>query len=148
MGLLLLASIVWIVLGRRRGKESSGRGVYGGSGSSGKGPGRPFHLLGFSCCRAALYEARSFPYLGAIFPMAATIPAIFMAAIQLVVELRAPRMKAGIETRGKTKLALGYFAFAHFVFSTDLAFRVRHCDRPFHFLFSSTAGSKCAGSMP
>jgi hypothetical protein len=58
---------------------------------------------------AALYEAQNFPYLGAIFPMAATIPAIFMAAAQIVIEVRATRESPGIETRKKTKLALGYF---------------------------------------
>ena len=41
--------------------------------------------------------------------MAATIPAIFMAVAQLVLELRATRTAPGIETRKKTKLALGYF---------------------------------------
>jgi hypothetical protein len=47
--------------------------------------------------------------LGAIFPMAATVPAIFMAAAQVVLEMRATREAPGIETRTKTKLALGYF---------------------------------------
>jgi hypothetical protein len=58
---------------------------------------------------AALYESRSFPYLGAIFPIAATIPAVFMAVAQLVLELRATRAAPDIETRPKTKLTLGYF---------------------------------------
>ena len=41
--------------------------------------------------------------------MAATIPAVFMAVAQLVLELRATRAAPGSETRSKTKLTLGYF---------------------------------------
>jgi putative tricarboxylic transport membrane protein len=110
MGLLLLASILWIVLGRRSTKEAPGEESTEGAVLLGKIPAVFFTFLVFLVVVAALYEARSFPYLGAIFPVAATVPAIFMAAIQIVVELRAPRVKAGLETRRKIKLALGYFA--------------------------------------
>jgi hypothetical protein len=41
--------------------------------------------------------------------MAATIPAIFMAVAQVVLDARAAREAPGPETRRKTKLALGYF---------------------------------------
>jgi hypothetical protein len=54
--------------------------------------------------------------LGAIFPVAATVPAIFMAAAQLFFELRAPAIKTGLETRAKTRLALGYFFSLLFYF--------------------------------
>jgi putative tricarboxylic transport membrane protein len=110
MGLLLLASIVWIVLGRHRVKEAPGEESTEGAVPLGKVPRVLFTFVVFLVVVAALYEARSFPYLGAIFPVAATVPAIFMAAIQIVVELRAPRVGTGPETRGKIKLALGYFA--------------------------------------
>ena len=69
----------------------------------------PVHPFVLDVVVAALYGARSFPYLGAIFPMAATIPAIFMAVAQLVLDLRVTRAAPGIETRPKTKLTLGYF---------------------------------------
>jgi hypothetical protein len=75
-----------------------------------------FTLSVFLVAVAALYEARSFPYLGAIFPMAATIPAILMAAIQIVLELRATRETPGLETRRKIRLALGYFFSLLFYF--------------------------------
>jgi putative tricarboxylic transport membrane protein len=109
LGLLLVASIVWIVMGKRGGKdipaEESGEGTV----LLGKVPSVLFTLLVFLVVAAALYEARSFPYLGAIFPMAATIPAIFMAAIQIILELRAKRVSPGVETRTKIRIALGYF---------------------------------------
>jgi hypothetical protein len=41
--------------------------------------------------------------------MAATIPAVFMAAGQLVLELRADIAPLAPETRKRSKLALGYF---------------------------------------
>ena len=75
----------------------------------GKLPSVLFTILVLLVVAVALYEAQNFPYLGAIFPMAATIPAIFMAAAQIVLEVRATRESPGIETRKKTKLALGYF---------------------------------------
>ena len=43
------------------------------------------------------------------FPMTATIPAVFMAVGQLVLELRADTQPAPPETRKRTNLALGYF---------------------------------------
>ncbi|MGH7845596.1 MAG: hypothetical protein ACREQW_10560, partial [Candidatus Binatia bacterium] len=108
LGLLLLASLVWIVRGKRGGKnipaEEATEAVL-----LGKIPSVLFTLAVLVVCAAALYEARSFPYLGTLFPMAATIPAIFMAAAQLVIELRATRNAPGLETRTKTRLALGYF---------------------------------------
>jgi TctA family transporter len=109
MGLLLLASILWIVLGKGGGKDIPAEESSEGTGLLGKVPSVLFTLLVLLVAAAALYESRSFPYLGAIFPMAATIPAIFMAVAQLVVELRADRTAPAIETRKKIKLALGYF---------------------------------------
>jgi putative tricarboxylic transport membrane protein len=108
MGLLLLASIFWIVRQRRSGKdmpaeESAERAVLG------KVPSVLFTCTVLFVVAAALYEAQEFPHLGAIFPMAATIPAIFMAAAQIVLDIRAPQEAAGMETRRKTRLALGYF---------------------------------------
>jgi len=75
----------------------------------GKLPSVLFTILVLVVSAAALYEAQDFPYLGAIFPMAATIPAIFMAAAQIVLEVRATPQVPGAETRKKTRLALGYF---------------------------------------
>jgi hypothetical protein len=109
LGLVLIASILWIVWGKRSGKslpsEESGEGTV----LLGKVPSVLFTSLVLLVVAAALYEARSFPYLGAIFPMAATIPAIFMAAAQVVLDMRAAREAPGSETRKKTTLALGYF---------------------------------------
>jgi hypothetical protein len=109
LGLLLLASILWIVLGKGGGKDIPAEEPSEGTGLLGKVPSVLFTLLVLLVATAALYESRSFPYLGAIFPMAATIPAIFMAVAQLVLELRADRTAPAIETRKKIKLALGYF---------------------------------------
>ncbi|HZA55353.1 MAG TPA: tripartite tricarboxylate transporter permease, partial [Candidatus Udaeobacter sp.] len=107
LGLLLLASIFWFLLGKRGGKdipaEEAGPVVLG------KIPSVIFTGVVLLVAVAALYEARDFPYLGAIFPIAATIPAIFMAVAQLFLDLRAPDMAAGLETRTKTRIALGYF---------------------------------------
>ncbi|MGB7952259.1 MAG: tripartite tricarboxylate transporter permease, partial [Candidatus Binatia bacterium] len=109
LGLLLLASIIWIVRGKRGDKnipaeESTGEAVL-----LGKTPSVLFTFAVLLLVAAALYEAQNFPHLGAIFPMAATIPAVFMAAIQLVLELRGAPPAAPPETRQRTKLALGYF---------------------------------------
>ena len=109
LGLLLLGSIIWSVW-QRSGREdvpaeeSAEEAVVLGKVSS-----VIFTLSILLISAAALYEARSFPYLGAIFPMAATIPAVFMAATQLVFDLRAPRMAPGAETRAKVRTALGHF---------------------------------------
>jgi hypothetical protein len=84
-------------------EEPEGKAVLG------KVPSVLFTLFVLLVVAAALYESRSFPYLGAIFPMAATIPAVFMAIAQLVLELRAANAAPGIETWPKTKLSLGYF---------------------------------------
>jgi hypothetical protein len=109
LGLLLLASILWIVLGKRGGKNLPAEESTEGAVILGKVPSVLFTLSVFLVAAAALYEARSFPYLGAIFPMAATIPAIFMAVAQVVLDVRAAGGAPGIETRQKSKLALGYF---------------------------------------
>jgi hypothetical protein len=109
MALLLVVSIVWVVLGKRGGKdipaEESGEGAV----VLGKTPSILFTLAILLVSAAALYDARSFPYLGAIFPMAATIPAILMAAAQLVLEWRAAPGAPPPEARRKLRLALGYF---------------------------------------
>jgi putative tricarboxylic transport membrane protein len=110
LGLLLLASILWIVLGKGGGKDIPAEETSEGTGLLGKVPSVLFTLLVLLVVTAALYESRSFPYLGAIFPMAATIPAIFMAVAQLVLELRTDRAAPAIETRKKVRLALGYFS--------------------------------------
>jgi TctA family transporter len=110
LGLLLLASIFWMIFEKRRGKQSPVEEPAEGAVLLGKASSVLFTLCVLVVSGAALYEARSFPYLGAIFPVAATVPAIFMAAAQLFFELRAPGMTAGLETRAKIKLAMGYFA--------------------------------------
>jgi putative tricarboxylic transport membrane protein len=109
LGLLLLASIVWTVRGKRAGKDMPVEESTEGAVRLGKVPSIVFTLLVFIVGVVALYEARTFPYLGAIFPMAATIPAIFMAAIQIVFDLRAPPIAPEPETRSKIRKALGYF---------------------------------------
>jgi TctA family transporter len=109
MGLLLLASILWIVFGKGSGKDVPAEESPEGAAVLGKVPAILFTISVFLVAAAALYEARSFPYLGAIFPVAATIPVIFMAAAQLVMELRATHMAPGPEIRRKSRLALGYF---------------------------------------
>ena len=109
MGLLLLASIYWCVRGKSGGKEIPAEEQGEGAAVLGKVPSVLFTLFVLLVVAAALYEARSFPHLGAIFPMAATIPAVFMAVAQLALELRATHAAPGTETRPKTKLTLGYF---------------------------------------
>jgi len=115
LALLLLASILWVTLGKRGVKEIPAEESTEGAVLLGKPTSIGFTLAVVVVLVAALYEARSFPYLGAIFPMAATIPAIFMAAAQIVLELRAAREPPGPETQKKIKLALGYF-FSLFLF--------------------------------
>jgi TctA family transporter len=108
LGLLLLASIVWIFLGKSGGKDvptEESEGVL-----LGKTPSLLFTSLLFFVFAAALYETRSFPYLGAIFPVAATVPALFMAAAQIVLDLRSAHEAPGFETRKRIRLALAYFA--------------------------------------
>jgi hypothetical protein len=109
LGLLLLASIAWVVWGKVKGKEIAAEESGEGAVLLGKLPSILFTVLVLLVLIAALYEARSFPYLGAIFPMAATIPAIFMAAAQIVLELRAAREPPGLEVRRRTMLAVGFF---------------------------------------
>jgi TctA family transporter len=109
LGLLLLASIVWVVWGKRGGKDLPAEESSEGAVLLGKVPSVVFTLLVLLVVAAALYESRSFPYLGAIFPMAATLPAIFMAASQIILELRAGSQAPVPEARKKIRLALGYF---------------------------------------
>jgi hypothetical protein len=108
LGLLLAASIIWIVRGRRGGKDLPAEESPEGAVLLGKFPSVLFTFAVLAVTAAALYEAQDFPHLGAIFPMAATIPAVLMAAAQLVFELRADTPPPAPETRKKTKLALGY----------------------------------------
>jgi putative tricarboxylic transport membrane protein len=108
LGLLLIGSIVWFVFGRRGDENLPAEESTEGTGLLGKVPSVVFTFLVLLVAAAALYEARSFPYLGAIFPVAATVPAIFMAAAQLFLELRAEPAAPGMEARKKIRLALGY----------------------------------------
>ncbi|MGH7809382.1 MAG: tripartite tricarboxylate transporter permease, partial [Candidatus Binatia bacterium] len=108
MGLLLVASILWFAFGKGGGKDLPSEDSSEGVVLLGKTTSILFTLSILVVFAAALYEARTFPYLGAIFPMGATIPAIFLAVAQIVLDLRAHPDPPGIETRKKTKLALGY----------------------------------------
>ncbi|MBI2089144.1 MAG: tripartite tricarboxylate transporter permease [Deltaproteobacteria bacterium] len=109
MGLLLLATIVWIVVGKLKGKQSLDEESTEGPPLLGKTSSIVFTFFILFVFAGALYEARSFPYLGAIFPVAATIPAIFMAVLQVVLDLRAPGVELAPEARNKTGTALSYF---------------------------------------
>jgi TctA family transporter len=107
MGLLLVATIVWVVVGKRgqRAVEETAEG-----GGLGKPSSILFTLGVLVVSAAALYEARSFPYLGAIFPVAASVPAVVMAAAQLVLDLRAPGVAPAAAAPAHTRLAARYFA--------------------------------------
>jgi TctA family transporter len=108
MGLLLLASIAWIFHQRRSGKDLGAEESGDNRVLLGKIPSVLFTVAVLLVSAAALYEAQDFPYLGAIFPMAATIPAVFMGAAQIVLDLRAvPETPSG-ETKKRTGVALGY----------------------------------------
>jgi TctA family transporter len=109
LGLLLLASIIWTVRARRSGKNIPAEESAEGAVLLGKVSSVLFTFAVLVVVAAALYEARNFPHLGAIFPMAATIPAVLMATAQLVFELRADIPAPPPETRKKSILALGYF---------------------------------------
>ena len=109
LGVLLLASIIWIVRQRRSGKDLSAEESADGAVVLGKRSSVLFTVAVLLVVAAALYEAQDFPHLAAIFPIAATIPAIFMAAAQIVVEARTTHEVPAIETRRKAKMALGYF---------------------------------------
>jgi TctA family transporter len=109
LGLLLLASILWIVFGKASGKDMPAEESGEGRVLLGKAASIVFTALVLLVSVAALYESRSFPYLAAIFPMAATIPAVLMASAQLVLDVRATVETPSVETRKKIKLALGYF---------------------------------------
>ena len=89
LGLLLLASIIWIARQRRTGKDIAAEESAEGAVLLGKLPSVLFTILVLLVVAVALYEAQDFPHLAAIFPMAATIPAIFMAVAQIVLEVRA-----------------------------------------------------------
>ncbi|HEX2225814.1 MAG TPA: tripartite tricarboxylate transporter permease [Candidatus Binatia bacterium] len=109
LGLMLLASILWIAFGKASGKDMPAEESGEGRVLLGKAASIVFTALVLLVSVAALYESRSFPYLGAIFPMAATIPAVLMASAQLVLDARATVERPTRETRKKIKLALGYF---------------------------------------
>ena len=115
--LLLLGAIVWICRGKSKGKEVPDEDSSEGSVRLGKTPSILFTLVVLLVVVGALYEARTFPYLGAIFPMAATIPAILMAVGQVVLDLRATPAPPGIETRKKARAAFGYFVSLVLFFS-------------------------------
>jgi putative tricarboxylic transport membrane protein len=106
MGLLLLATVVWVVVGKR-GRLAVEEATEGGA--LGKPASIIFTLAVLIVGAAALYEARSFPYLGAIFPVAASVPVIVMSAAQLVLDLRAPGAPPASAARAHTRLAAGYF---------------------------------------
>jgi hypothetical protein len=109
LGLLLLASIIWSVREKPGDKKLPAEESAEGAAVLGKTPSILFTLSVLIISAAALYEARSFPYLGAIFPMAATIPAILMAATQIVFDLRASPTATQPDTRAKIRTALGHF---------------------------------------
>ena len=138
MGLLLLASIVWIVGHRRGGNGSAAEESGEDAVLLGKLPSVLFAAVVLLVSAAALYDAQGFPYLGAIFPMAATIPAIFMAAAQIVLEVRATPQAPGAETGKKTRLALGYlFSFVvYLLLILLLGFGIATALFTFGFLYS------------
>jgi putative tricarboxylic transport membrane protein len=109
LGLLLLASILWIMIGKKSGKDIPSEEADEGAVVLGKVPSLLFTTLVLVVVAAALYETQSFPYLGAIFPVAATIPAILMAATQLFFEVRTTHNTPDLDARLKVKKALGYF---------------------------------------
>jgi putative tricarboxylic transport membrane protein len=109
LGLVLILSIIWIMRKKRSDKSMSLEESGEASGVLGKTPSVIFTVTVLLVVAAALYETLSFPYLGAIFPVAATMPAIFMAAAQLVLELRSSPESPAAESRAKSWLALGYF---------------------------------------
>jgi hypothetical protein len=108
LGLLLLASIIWTIRARRTG-SSIGADEGEGPPVLGKIPSICFTLAVLVVGVGALYEARTFPYLGAIFPIAATIPTIVMAAAQLVLDFRSAPLAAAEDVRKRTQVAFGYF---------------------------------------
>jgi hypothetical protein len=139
LGLLLIASIVWVAWGKRGaeglGAEESGEG----RNLLGKTPSLVFNAIALLVFAAALYEARSFPYLGAIFPVAATLPAVLMAAAQILLELRAPEEPVDAPTRKRTKSALAYFLslVAFLVMIVLIGFGAASALFTFAFLFFS-----------
>ena len=135
MGLLLVVSILWFVFAKRGGKDLPSEDSSEGVVLLGKTPSIVFTGAILVVFATALYEARSFPYLGAIFPMAATIPASFMAVTQIILELRAPIEAPGAETRKKTKLALSYFLSLAFYLLTVLLFGFGIATALFVFVF-------------
>lgn len=108
LGLLLLISIIWVVRAKRANKDAPAEESEEAN-ALGKTSSILFTSFVLIVVAAALYEAQDFPYLGAIFPMAATIPAVFMAIAQLASEFRAAPSIPDVETRKKTRLAVGYF---------------------------------------
>lgn len=106
LGLLLLASILWIFWGK--GKELPAEGEE--PVALGKAASLAFTIFLLAVLIGAFYEARNFPYLGAIFPYAATVPAIAMTALQLVIEARAPSAPLEAEMRARAQRAMFYFS--------------------------------------
>jgi hypothetical protein len=74
----------------------------------GKTPSIIFTALVLLVFAAALYEANSFPYLGAIFPVAAALPGIVMGLSQLVLDARAPREPLDPAMQKRTRSAMVY----------------------------------------
>lgn len=106
LGLILLATILWVFLGKggsfsEEGEERAQLGkVFGGL----------FTLFILLLLIGALWDARGFPRLAALLPVAATVPAIFMAAAQLYLDLRSPAMPQTREAKARTQKALTYFS--------------------------------------
>ncbi|HWO42315.1 MAG TPA: tripartite tricarboxylate transporter permease [Candidatus Eisenbacteria bacterium] len=109
LSLLLLISIAWIFFARRKGKGIGGEEAGTETVTLGRASSVFFTLFVLAVSLAALYEARSFPFLGAIFPIAATVPAILMGAGQLVFELVGPGAKPTPGSGRQVKIAFGYF---------------------------------------
>ncbi|HXG50679.1 MAG TPA: tripartite tricarboxylate transporter permease [candidate division Zixibacteria bacterium] len=134
LGVLLLLSLAWIARSKGGG-EASGEDSSEGVVVLGKVPSILFTSSVLLLFAAALYEARSFPDLGAIFPIAATAPAVLMAAAQLVLEFRATRPPAEPEIRRRTRLAVVYFATLLLFFGAIWLFGFGVATALFTFLF-------------
>lgn len=109
LGLILLASIIWgMYSGNKSGKAI---GDEGGEETAvwGKIPSTLFTALMLLILIMAFIGATEFPFLAAIFPLAATIPGIPLAAIQLFFDLRTPAPKGETVGKMRAKRALPYF---------------------------------------
>ena len=132
-GLLLLAAIIWFFRGKQPGSETAGE--ESDAVLLGKIPSTLFTFAVLAVSAAALYEAQNFPHLGAIFPIAATLPAVVMAAIQLVNELRSAQDAPAPETRKRSLLAFGYFFTLILFLSAILLFGFGIATALFTFIF-------------